>query len=87
MRKKNTVRMTLSSIGDFHFAQPEATRKLNPHFLLCPDTRRKHRTFYADERNANNARRMNRSVTRNGKSTSRKKNIAVIFIENLCNNV
>lgn len=45
--------MTLGSIGtDFHFAQPEATRKLNPHFLLCPDTRRKHRTFYADERNA-----------------------------------
>lgn len=50
MRKKNTV--TLGSILDFHFAQPEATRKLNPHFLLCSDTRRKHRAFYADERNA-----------------------------------
>jgi len=86
MRKK-ILRMTLSSIGDFHFAQPEATGKLNPHFLLCSDTRRKHRTFYADECNANNARRMNRSVTRNCKSTSRKRNIAVIFIENLCNNV
>jgi hypothetical protein len=33
------------------FHQPEAVGKLNPHFLLCLDTRRKHYTFYADERN------------------------------------
>lgn len=49
MRKKKHGN---GSILDFHFAQPEATRKLNPHFLLCPDTRRKHHAFYADERNA-----------------------------------
>lgn len=52
-KKQHDDRVTLDAIGlDFYFTQPEATRKLNPHFLLCPDTRRKHRTFYANERNA-----------------------------------
>jgi len=53
MWKKHDDRVTLSSTDlYFRFSQPEATRKLNPHFLFCLDTRRKHRTFYANERNA-----------------------------------